>query len=168
MKERGIMEARLLLGHARHAMKVLGTGHRESVYHKALVTSLNRVGVLHRSEVATPIMFMGECVGMGRADLVVGDCVVEIKANTRCPQRASGQLRKYMESLARVERRGPAVLGVILNFNQATGEVEMAQDQLEEAPPKPAAIKNAVVIKRSRFFPEEGASKRKRIGSPSE
>ena len=151
------MEARTLLGHAKHAMKVLGTGHKESVYHKALVTSLNRVGVLHRSEVVTPIMFMGECVGIGRADLVLGDCVVEIKANSKCPQRASGQLRKYMESMGAIERH-PNVVGIIINFNQATGEVEMAQDSMEDPPKKRepskkrARTEEPAMGKRSRFF----------------
>ena len=148
------MESRMLLGHARHAMKVLGVGHKESVYHKALVTSLNRAGVAHRSEVVTPIMFMGECVGVGRADLVFGDCVVEIKANSRCPQRASGQLRKYMESLVKVERHA-SMVGVILNFNQVTGDVEMAEDRLNIEP----------VVKRSRFFPP--TNKKRKLTAPS-
>jgi GxxExxY protein len=124
------------------------------VYHKALVTSLNRVGVLHRSEVVTPIMFMGECVGIGRADLVLGDCVVEIKANSKCPQRASGQLRKYMESMGAIERH-QNVVGIIINFNQATGEVEMAQDSMEDKrkePKKRARTEEPPAGKKSRFF----------------
>jgi GxxExxY protein len=157
ISRRGAMEARMLMGHSKHSMNVLGTGHKESVYHKALVTSLNRVGVLHRSEVVTPIMFMGECVGIGRADLVLGDCVVEIKANSKCPQRASGQLRKYMESMGAIERH-QNVVGIIINFNQATGEVEMAQDSMEDPPrkrepsKKRARTEEPPTGKKSRFF----------------
>ena len=77
--------AELLTGQAAHVMRVLGRGHTERIYHNALITALNRAGVAHRSEVACPIYFMGECVGVGRADLVLGDLVVEIKANRRPP-----------------------------------------------------------------------------------
>ena len=64
--------------HADHAMKKLGKGHCERVYHRAMITSLNQGKVAHRSEVLSPIFFMGEVVGMGRCDLVIGDMAVEI------------------------------------------------------------------------------------------
>lgn len=149
--------AHLLFEYAKHAMKVLGRGHTERVYHRALATSLGRTGLKLRSEVVTPIMFCGECVGMGRADLVLQgrqkgprdqalDLAVEIKANARPPSQASGQLRKYMESLRRVEKRECA--GVVLNFNQSTGEVDLFMDgePRERAAPAPAPVKQ------SRFF----------------
>ena len=75
----------VLKGHARHVMRVLGPGHRERIYHNALITALNRRAIPHRSEVACPIWFMGECIGMGRADLVIEDLIVDIKANRLPP-----------------------------------------------------------------------------------
>jgi len=140
--------------YARHAMRVLGKGHTERVYHRALATSLGRTQIPLRSEVVTPIMFMGECVGLGRADLVLQgrqrgprdtalDLVVEIKANARPPAHASGQLRKYLESLRRIEKRECA--GVVLNFNQTTGEVDLHVEE-EKPQQRPAGPK------RSRFF----------------
>jgi GxxExxY protein len=150
-----------LLNYARHAMRVLGTGHNERIYHKALATSLGRSSIAFRSELVTPIMYMGECVGIGRADLVIQGCqrqqtpdlVVEIKANAKCPTQASGQLRKYMESLRSVERR--ECTGVVLNFNQASGQVEMHVEPVTPARPK------AVPVKQSRFFAgDSGAGKR--------
>jgi GxxExxY protein len=148
--------ASMLLEYARHVMRVLGTGHSERVYHRALATSLGRTPVQFRSEVVTPIMFMGECVGTGRADLVLQgrqkgprdsaqDLAVEIKANARPPSQASGQLRKYLESLRRVEKRECA--GVVLNFNQSTGQVDWFVDG--ERPARPA---KPAPVKRSRFF----------------
>ena len=148
--------AAMLLDYAKHAMRMLGTGHSERVYHRALATSLGRTPIQFRSEVVTPIMYMGECVGTGRADLVLQgrqkgprdtarDLAVEIKANARPPSQASGQLRKYLESLKRVEKRECA--GVVLNFNQSTGEVDLyVEDRPEARPPRPAPVK------RSRFF----------------
>ena len=114
-----------LQGHARRVMKTLGKGHSERVYHRAMITSLNKEGVLHRSEVLAPIYFMNEVVGVGRCDLVVGGLVVEIKANALHPSKASSQLQKYTWSLSRTEKR--SFTGVIINFNQKTGGVQMFQ-----------------------------------------
>lgn len=143
-----------LLNYARHAMRVLGTGHSERVYHRALATSLGRSNITFRSELVTPIIFQGEVVGMGRADLVVQgspgaraagpDLVVEIKANSRLPAQASGQLRKYLESLRSVERRPCA--GVVLNFNQTSGQVEIHVEPMSEPRNLHAPVKT------SRFF----------------
>jgi GxxExxY protein len=148
-----------LLNYARHAMRVLGTGHSERVYHRALATSLGRSNIAFRSELVTPIIFQGEVVGMGRADLVIQgspgvrpsgpDLVVEIKANSKLPSQASGQLRKYLESLRTVERR--ECVGVVLNFNQNNGQVEMHVEPANEPKTKPNPVKL------SRFFaPETG------------
>lgn len=121
-------------------MRVLGTGHSERVYHKSLATSLSRSRFGVRSEVVTPILFMGECVGFGRADLIIDNRLcVEIKANARRPAAASGQLKKYLDSLRGVERSECA--GLVLNFNQSSGEVEF----LTVAP-------RVTPVKRSRFF----------------
>jgi GxxExxY protein len=111
--------------HAMHIMKSLGKGHSERVYHRALITLFNRKGVIHRSEVLSPVYFMNEVVGMGRCDLVVGNLVIEIKANSVPPSKAASQLQKYTWSLARTERR--KMSGVIVNFNQKTGAVQMYQ-----------------------------------------
>lgn len=121
----------MLRQHAIRVMQALGKGHSERVYHRAMITSLNRKGVLHRSEVIAPIYFMGEVVGFGRCDLIIDDLIVEFKANMRCPSATSPQLKKYMESLTTTERRRSR--GVIINFNQRSGMVEI----LEERPLPP-------------------------------
>ena len=133
-----------LVNHAKHVMRVLGTGHSERVYHKSLATSLSRSNFGVRSEVVTPILFMGECVGFGRADLIVDNRLcVEIKANARRPAAASGQLKKYLDSLRGVERSECA--GLVLNFNQSSGEVDFL------AVPRAPRVSD----KRSRFFESE-------------
>lgn len=111
-----------LRGHATAVMQELGKGHRERVYHRAMITSLNRAGIQHRSEVPSPLFCMGEVVGVGRCDLVIGNLVVEIKANSLPPRSAQSQLLKYTRNLARAERR--RYRGVIVNFNQRTGGVQ--------------------------------------------
>jgi GxxExxY protein len=116
-----------VLGHARNVMAALGKGHREKVYHRAMITSLNRLHVPHRSEVMSPIFFMGEVVGFGRCDMIIRNLVVEFKANMQCPKRTSPQLQKYMESLAATERR--RFQGLVINFNQRSGKVDVYKDK---------------------------------------
>ncbi len=153
-------EVDVLKGMARHVMRCLGKGHREAIYHSALITALNRGGVAHRSEVPCPIWFMGECIGTGRADLVIGETVAEIKANRLPPTATSAQLQKYLQSMARAERK--VFQGVIINFNQKTGMVDileqsMAQNRAQGPPPKPHVIT-------SRFFSESPrVAKRARV-----
>lgn len=117
---------------ARQVMKVLGKGHTERVYHRALITMFNKNKIQHRSEVLSPICFLGEVVGFGRCDLVVKNLIIELKANIKCPSAFSPQLTKYMSSLKTSERR--KYRGVILNFNQKTGLLDVYQAPLPAIP----------------------------------
>lgn len=82
---------------------------------------------------------------MGRADLVIGDVVVEIKANRLAPSESSAQLKKYIQSLSKAEKK--EFRGMVLNFNQKTVQVDFMEEQiikseifkrsLENAPTRP-------------------------------
>lgn len=143
------MSIDLILFHANQVMLDLGVGHREGIYAKALNVALNKLNIPHRSEVDIPIMYMQQCIGHGRADLIVGDIIIEIKAVYRPPKEAMGQLQKYVENLTKVEK--VKYKGMILNFCQNTGLVSSfmyhSADKYRpienNAPPK---------ITRSRFF----------------
>ena len=111
-----------IIGYARHVMKVLGKGQKENVYQKALEVRLRRANIYCRSEVFCPILYMGEIVGYGRADLVVDNIIIEFKANRAKPDEASDQLAKYVRSLKAIVKKD--YRGLILNFNQATGVLE--------------------------------------------
>jgi GxxExxY protein len=146
-----------LKGQARHVMHCLGKGHREAIYHAALITALNRHKVPHRSEVPCPIWFMGECIGVGRADLVIEDLIVEIKANRLPPSETSAQLQKYLQSLTKAEHR--TFRGVVLNFNQKTGLVDVLEEclvqrrtQVPDGVPARALEGRVAASVRSRFF----------------
>ena len=123
--------------HATGVMHALGKGHSERVYHRAMITSLNRALIPHRSEVIAPITFLGEVVGFGRCDLIVGSHVVELKANMRCPRNTSPQLQKYLESLTATQRA--RFHGVVINFNQRCGAVEIHQEPLKSLKTKKRA-----------------------------
>jgi GxxExxY protein len=129
-----------IIRHARDVMAGLGKGHREHVYGKALEVSFGQAMVHYRSEVCCPVLYRGEIVGHGRADFIVGNFVIEIKASRLPVTRATDQLLKYLESLYVVERR--TYCGVILNFNQHTGAVDV--------------LKHDPVV-RSRFFAKPAA-----------
>lgn len=118
---------KLLRSAATQIMSSLGVGHTERVYHRAMITLLNMKGTPHRSEVLAPIYFLGEVVGFGRCDLVIKNLVVELKANTRCPTSFSPQLRKYMTSMGATEHK--RFQGIIVNFNQRSGVVEIHKDR---------------------------------------
>jgi GxxExxY protein len=113
--------------HAERVLKALGKGHSESVYHKAIIASLNADGVPHRSEVIAPILFLGQVVGMGRCDLIVGNMIIEFKATTKPPQHATDQIAKYLTALSEAERK--QYYGVVVNFNQKTGRVDIFQSK---------------------------------------
>lgn len=116
----------VIRGQANHVMRCLGRGHSENIYHRALITAMNKAGISHRSEVSCPIWFMGECIGVGRADMVIDDVVIEIKANRLPPKQTSAQLQKYLVSLSRAESK--EFKGIVVNFNQKTGLVDIFQN----------------------------------------
>jgi GxxExxY protein len=143
------MTLELVLAHANKIMKDLGSGHREGIYAKALVVSLNQAGVPHRHEVDIPIMYLGQCVGHGRADLIVDDMIIEIKAVFRPPKEAVGQIQKYVTNLSKVERH--PFTGIILNFCQATGVVS-AYTFHEPVAARKTAQNTVATVTKSRFF----------------
>lgn len=68
---------------------------------------------------------MGEVVGFGRCDIVIGNLAVELKANMHCPRKASSQLQKYLEGMKGVSKRRTQIKGAVVNFSQRTGRPEV-------------------------------------------
>ena len=132
----------VIRGQANHVMRCLGRGHSENIYHRALITAMNKAGISHRSEVSCPIWFMGECIGVGRADMVIDDVVIEIKANRLPPKQTSAQLQKYLISLSRAESK--TFRGIVVNFNQRTGLVDIFQNE-EKSVNESALFKKSVM-----------------------
>jgi len=143
-------------GQANYVMRCLGKGHSERIYHNALITAMNHRGIAHRSEVACPIWFMGQCIGMGRADLVIDNFVVEIKANKLPPRETSAQLQKYIHSLSKTEKR--RFRGVVINFNQQSGRVETLDEECEV---ESAVFKRSLESKN--MLQEHAFSKRRKL-----
>lgn len=108
---------------AEEVMAHLGAGHSEAVYHSAIVAALGEEGVHCRSEVCCPFMFRGKCVGFGKADVVIGNVIIEIKVATAGLSEHRSQLTRYMKALGDLE--GRAFGGGLLVMNKSTGEVRL-------------------------------------------
>ena len=94
-------------------LNTLGSGHTESVYHKAFEVEFRKQGIEYASEVVAPIYYRGMYVGHGRADIVIpGILVMELKATSSPPRDLErSRIKTYMESLGISD-------GIIINFSQ--------------------------------------------------
>jgi len=94
-------------------LNTLGSGHTESVYHKAFEVEFRKQGIEYASEVVAPIYYRGTYVGHGRADIVIpGILVMELKATSSPPRDLErSRIKTYMESLRISD-------GIIINFSQ--------------------------------------------------
>jgi GxxExxY protein len=113
---------RLVHGAASRVMKSLGNGHSEAIYHRALLTELSAQAVPHRYEVCCPFMYNGECVGHGRADVVVGGVIIEIKTRRGSFAENRAQLLRYIKSLAALE--GRPFHGMVLVMDRLLGTAQ--------------------------------------------
>ena len=89
----------------------LGPGFLESIYQRALECELAVRGIRFESQVAVPVCYRGEAIGLHRLDLVVDRAiVVELKSVGALLDAHLAQLRSYL--------RAPELrLGLLLNFN---------------------------------------------------
>ena len=88
----------------------LGFGFLESICAKALEIALRRRGLLVEREVACEIYFLGEKVGVHRADILVERRIVlEIKASQTLADFSTRQLLNYVTAFG-------LRLGILLHF----------------------------------------------------
>jgi GxxExxY protein len=145
------MALEMILTQANKIMHDLGVGHKEAIYAKAFNVALNKYNIPHRSEVDIPIMYEGQCIGHGRADLIVDDLIIEMKAVCKPPKEVMGQLQKYVVNLSNVEKR--KYKGVIINFAQNTGLVSILMYNAQgKAPSNFKSIANIAHNKKSKFW----------------
>jgi GxxExxY protein len=77
----------------------LGSGFLESVYHEAMRLALAQAGLKAMTEVAVPVSFRGELVGIFRADLIVNDAVlIELKACEALAREHESQTLHYLRA----------------------------------------------------------------------
>jgi GxxExxY protein len=91
----------------------LGYGFAESVYCRAMAIALEQSGLQVGSEVAVPVSFRGELVGVFRCDLMVERKVIlELKIADQITKAYEAQLLHYLKA-------SPIEVGLILSFGEA-------------------------------------------------
>jgi GxxExxY protein len=100
-----------VIGAAIEVHRILGPGFLESIHEKALIAELRLRGIQFEQQKSLSVDYKGQCVGEGRADLLVeGRLVVEIKAVDALAPIHSAQVISYLRAL-----RLP--LGLLINFH---------------------------------------------------
>ncbi len=91
--------------------RLLGPGFTEGIYENALAEELTRRSIPFERQVALPVRYKDVCVGVGRADLVVGRAlVVELKAVEQFAAVHVAQLISYLKA-------SNYRLGLLINFD---------------------------------------------------
>lgn len=89
---------------------VLGFGHKEGVYQKALALELEKKNISFEKEKTIPIYYEGKKVGIYRPDFVIDDKIlVELKAVSFMPKDYEIQLTYYLKG-------SDFSLGFLINF----------------------------------------------------
>lgn len=99
---------------------VLGKGHSEVVYHRAIEVELRSKGVLYESEVIVPIRYKDHTIGHFRLDLILRSrTIVELKALPgSIREDDKTQLANYLTQTGLEE-------GIIVNFNQKSSDIDV-------------------------------------------
>jgi GxxExxY protein len=90
------------------------------VYHSAFEVALRKRGISYDTERIIPVYYEGLNVGHVRADLIVGDTVIELKSVSRLTEQFRIQIQNYMRLLGLQK-------GYLINFpmgQSATPEIE--------------------------------------------
>ena len=91
--------------------RLLGPGHLESAYERALIIEFNHREIRFVNQVPVSLTYRGEVVGEGRIDFVVEDKVVlDLKATEGIAAVHRAQMISYLKITK-------LPLGLILNFN---------------------------------------------------
>lgn len=108
-----------IIGLAMEVHRELGPGFLEAAYHRALRIEFRRHGIPFESEVAMPLHYKGESLGVPwRADLVChSDIIVELKAIPTTGPNERAQLKHYLKATTFTR-------GLLLNFGTTSLTIE--------------------------------------------
>ncbi len=106
-----------IIGCALEVHRILGPGFREIVYQRALALELQVAGLEFDCEVKVPIIYKGRQIDTRRADFVVEDVMVDIKAKSQMARE------DYVQALNYVKASG-FKLGLLLNFGASRLQIK--------------------------------------------
>ena len=95
----------------------LGPHYLEVVYQRALEREFNALGLEYSREVNVPIHYKGEKIDTRRADFIVEDCLVEIKAKEKLEAKDHEQILSYLKSSG-------FRIGLLINFGSDRLEIK--------------------------------------------
>ena len=100
----------------------LGPGLLESIYEQALMIELEKVGLNAKRQVAVPVEYEGQSLGIGfRVDILVEDkIIIELKAVKGLEPVHFMQLQTYLNILN-------LSIGFLINFNTAHIDKDMVR-----------------------------------------
>jgi len=104
-----VEQRRIVFSAAQDIWSSLGPGYSESVYHSAFEVALRKRGISYETERIIPVSYEGQNVGHVRADLIVGDTVIELKSVSRLTEQFRIQIQNYMKLLS-IQN------GILINF----------------------------------------------------
>jgi GxxExxY protein len=110
----------------RSVWEELGPGYTESIYHNALEVLLRREGVPYETERIIPVSFQNHVVGNLRADIILRDCIIELKSVKSLTEPNRTQIRLYMKLLNYQN-------GILVNFG--SDQLQIEEFKLSECTP---------------------------------
>lgn len=114
-----------IIGAAMEVHGELGPGYLEAAYQRALAIELRRRGVAFTEQASVPLHYKGESLGVPfRADLVVGDVLVELEAIPVLGSRERAQVAHYLKATGRP-------VGLLVNFGEASLRFERVLNPLK-------------------------------------
>jgi ATP-dependent DNA helicase RecG len=113
--------------------KALGTGHKESVYQKALAIELLKQGVSFQREKQLPVMYDDTRVGYYQPDLIIDDkVIIELKALPRISEQNQRQTWDYL-------RGTDYKLALLINFGSSELTIKRIVCDKIRSFPRPSA-----------------------------
>jgi len=104
-----------IIGAAMTVHKELGPHYLEVVYQRAFSIELNNLGLELSRETPVPIYYKGRKIDTRRADFIIDNVLVEIKAKGVLEQRDHEQILSYLKSSG-------YKVGLLLNFGSNSME----------------------------------------------
>lgn len=90
--------------------KTLGSGHKETIYHKALIEEFKKEHIPFETEKSLDVKYLGKLIGNYRPDFIIENkVIIEIKAVSFMPKSFESQLIHYLKTTG-------YKIGLLINF----------------------------------------------------
>lgn len=108
--------SRAIIGAAFRVANALGSGLLEKVYENALCIELRELGIDFIQQDPIKVIYKNKEVGNYIADIVVEDCIIELKSVSNLTELHMAQLLHYLRATKRE-------LGLLINFGNPKVEI---------------------------------------------